>query len=96
LFVGCEFKTLRDAVFNDESTNKSEWLAISQHCQESGYTEAAVDILATVTVRSAVDSAREQTLILDDTELEEDNELESNAEVGKGIDGKTFCIDKEG
>ena len=55
-----DYGPLRDAVFEDDVTTTAQWLEIVQHCQDHGYQEAVVDILAAITVMGAVKSATQR------------------------------------
>lgn len=53
--------SLRDAVFDDHVTTEAEWLSVCQRLQENGNQAAAVDLLAAVTVKHALLSAKEHS-----------------------------------
>ena len=55
--VSLEASPLRNAVFDDPITTPEQWIEIVQKCQDTGYGEASIDILAAVTVLGAVKNA---------------------------------------
>ena len=53
-----EVSPIHQAVIADSCTSTDEWLDIVSRCQESGYEEAGIEVLAAITVLNAMKSAK--------------------------------------
>ena len=81
LEVSGDLGQLREAVFEDEVTTEAQWLDIVQRCEEHGYHEAVVDLLAAVTVKAALSDAARHTQDLQGRDREQ---REKMGREGKG------------
>ena len=55
-----EVNPIHQAVLADGCTSTDEWLDIVAKCQEHGYEEAGIEVLAAITVLNAIKSAQQE------------------------------------